>query len=200
MPLNDEALRKVKGNPSAETAPGRRIKLDLTREEYPYDMPRELIEVILAKFPLESWVKVEDESDEVFLTRQGQEFMNFLMEQADSNTYRDRTAEMIELVAKQTGVSFPHRFERYVELAILSLRPRDAWTVTEATTRALKIRSFNCSLQKQLGQRGINDCKNFCLASSAVIAGKIGESLEMRQTNEPEADGFCELTFRKEQR
>ena len=198
MTLNFEALRKVKGNPNVETAPGRRLKLDLSREEYPYDMPKELIGTIMSHFPPESWIKAEEEPDESFLRRMGQEFMEFLMEQADSDAFRDRTAEMIELVAKQTGISFPHRLERYMELGILTLRPRDAWNVAEATTRTLKIRSYNCSLQKLLADKGIQSCRSFCLNCAATAAQKINEKLDLAQTKESKSDGYCELTFRKE--
>lgn len=197
MTLNFEALRKVKGNPSAETAPGRRLKLG-SREEYSYDMPKELIGTILAQFPLDSWVKAMGESDENFLTRRGQEFMQYLINQADSDEFRDRTAEMIEIVAQQTGISFPHRFERYMELGILTLRPRDAWNVAEATTKRLKIRSYNCSLQKILADRGIDSCQSFCLTCAATVAHKISENLDYAQTKESHTDGYCVLTFRRE--
>lgn len=198
MMLNYEALRKVKGNPSAETAPGRRLKLAPEFKEYPYDMPKELIALVMGQFPPERWVKSEGESDEEFLKRMAKAFTEFLMEKADADEYRDRTGEMIELVAKQTGISFPHRFERYLELGVLSLRPRDPWKITQATTKVLKLRSYNCSLAKLLAERGINSCQTFCLVSSAVIADRIGEMLTMEQTAQEGANGYCELTYRHE--
>lgn len=195
--LNNETLRKVKGNPSAEIVPGRRLKLDPAFREFAYDMPKELIAAVLKRFPPEQWIRLEGESADSFLERQGWAFMEYLMAQADSDKFRDRTAEMIEMVAKQTGINFPHRFERYLELGILSLRPRDTWTVTEATTRALKLRSFNCSLAKLLQERGLPNCYVFCLSAATASAGKLGEKLEMKQSAVPEAAGYCELAFRK---
>lgn len=198
MELNYDALRKVKGNPSAETAPGRRLKLDSEFKEYPYDMPKELIGVVMSQFPPELWVKLNGESDEEFSKRMAKAFMKFLMEKADSAEYLDRTGEMINLVAQQTGISFPHRFERYLELGVLSLRPRDPWKIAQATTKVLKLRSYNCSLAKLFAERGISCCQTFCLAMAAVIAEGIGETLAMEQTADTEANGYCELTFRRE--
>jgi len=52
----------------------------------------------------------------------GRELMKLTIELTDGK-YIDRTGEMVERVATQTGISFPHRLERYVELSILSSRP-----------------------------------------------------------------------------
>lgn len=195
--LNYKALRKIKGNPSAETTPGRRLKLGPEFREYAYDMPIELVAAVSGQFPPEQWAKAAGETDEEFLQRQGREFMAYLMEQADLDKFRDRTGEMIDLVAKQTGIGFPHRFERYLELGVLSLRPRDAWSIVEATTRRLRLRSYNCSLSKVLAERGIHDCQAFCLSASATIAAKLGEALEMEQSVRPGDTAYCELSFRR---
>ncbi len=198
MRLDYDVLCKVKGNPSAETATGRRLQLDPELKEYPYDMPKELITAVMKQFPPERWTKLDAESDEQFLQRLANEFMEFLMDKADSDEYRDRTGEMINLVAQQTGISFPHRFERYLELGVLSLRPRDPWKIAQATTKVLKLRSFNCSLAKLFSERGITQCEKFCLAGAGVIAERIGETLIMEQTAQAEPDEYCELTFRRE--
>ncbi|MBC2725256.1 MAG: hypothetical protein HGJ98_02015 [Desulfosporosinus sp.] len=107
----------------------------------------------------------------------------------------DRTGEMIEQVAQQTGIRFPHVLERYIELGILSLRPRDAWTVTEATTKALKVRSFNCSLSKFLADQGIEDCQVFCLAANEVAAQKAGTKVNITYSKDATGSGLCELAF-----
>ena len=140
MALNYKDLRKVKGNPCAEVAPGRRLKLNPS-QDHQYDMPKELIDIVTKKFPLKSLLNSETGETEESLKEKGQTFMRWLITQADSDSFRDRTTEMIDLVAKQTGIRFPHSFERYVELGILTLRPRDAWTITEATTKKLTVRS-----------------------------------------------------------
>lgn len=194
MALDYNDLRQVKGNPSAEVVPGRRLKIN-PGQDYPYDMPKELIHVVAEKFPVESMVNPESGDIEEFLTKLGQDFMRFLISQADSDAYRDRTAEMIELAAQQTGIRFPHCFERYVELGILTLRPQDTWTVTEATTRKLTVRSYNCTLHQLFAGKGITNCHPFCLAACQVAALKSGVNLQMARTKNFAADGFCQLDF-----
>lgn len=192
MFLDYSDLRKVKGNPSAEVAPGRRLKLNPT-QDYAYDMPTELIAVIKEKYPLNSLI--ESTEDDAMLAEQGQSFMSYLIGQADSDAFRDRTAEMIEAVAQQTGIRFPHSFERYVELGILALRPKDAWAITEATTKTLKVRSYNCSLGKGLAEKRISNCETFCLAACQTAADKVGVNLYMAKSKDSAVYGMCELTF-----
>ncbi|MDQ7096416.1 hypothetical protein REC12_22735 [Desulfosporosinus sp. PR] len=192
MALDFKALQKIKGNPSTEVAPNRRLKIN-PGQDYRYDMPRELIDKVNKEFPLGNLFSQESEVSDEELARQGEKFMKVLIQEADSEACRDRTAAMIEQVAKQTGVHFPHVFERYIELGILSLRPRDAWTVTQATTKTLKVRSFNCGLGKQFTERGIKSCEAFCLAASRAAAAKIGLNLDM--TCRKDDNGACELVF-----
>jgi hypothetical protein len=192
MTLDFKALQKVKGNPSNEVAPNRRLKIN-PGQDYAYDMPKELIYKINAECSAESLLNQDGVFNEEVLSKNGKRFMNILIKEADSEAYRDRTAEMIEQVAKHTGIRFPHLFERYIELGILTLRPRDAWTVTEATTRTLKVRSYNCGLSKQFAEKGINQCEAFCLAASQAAAEKIGMNLVMACSKD--SNGSCELTF-----
>jgi hypothetical protein len=195
MALDFKVMQKVKGNPSAEVAPERRLKIN-PGQDYVYDLPKELIYAVNEEFSVEDLFNLEGDVSEDFLTEQGKAFMNLLIKKADSETYRDRTADMIERVAQQTGIRFPHVFERYVELGILALRPRDAWTVTEATTRALIVRSFNCSLGKMSVEKGINNCDKFCLSANQVAAEKAGIRLHMT-CKKADGSGLCELVFQK---
>ncbi|AFM40100.1 hypothetical protein Desaci_1061 [Desulfosporosinus acidiphilus SJ4] len=193
MALDFKVLQKVKGNPSFEVAPNRRLKIN-PGQDYVYDMPKELIYKVNSEFPAESLLKQLSGASEDFLAEQGTKFMTILIREADSDTYKDRTAEMIEKVAQQTGIRFPHVFERYIELGILTLRPRDAWTVTEATTRTLKVRSYNCSLSKRFAEKGINNCEIFCLAAAKTAAKKVEMTLEI--TCGKDGNGACELAYR----
>jgi hypothetical protein len=194
MSLDFKVMQKVKGNPSTEVAPNRRLKIN-PGQDYVYDLPKELIFAINKEFTIDNLINSEGKSSAEFLAEQGKAFMKRLIQEADSEVYRDRTADMIEEVARQTGIWFPHVFERYVELAILTLRPRDAWTVTEATTRVLKVRSFNCSLNKLLAEKGINNCQDFCLAVCEGAAEKTGVKLQMSCNKTTEGNGLCELAF-----
>ena len=195
MALDFKVLQKVKGNPSTEVAAERRLKIN-PGQDYAYDLPKELIYAVNKEFPIEGLFNPDGETSEDFLTKQGKAFMSLLIREADSDAYRDRTADMIERVAQQTGIRFPHVFERYVELGILTLRPRDAWTVTEATTKALKVRSFNCSLGKMFAEKGINNCQTFCTAANQAAAEKAGVNLQMTYSKDADGSGLCELAFR----
>lgn len=195
MTLDFKVLQKVKGNPSAEVAPGRRLKIN-PDEDYEYDLPKELIYAVMKEFPIERLFSAEVEMNDDFLAEQGRAFMNLLIREADSDAYRDRTGEMIEKVAQQTGIRFPHVFERYVELGILALRPRDAWNVTEATTRALKVRNYNCSVGRMFTEKGLSNCHVFCLAANGVAAEKAGTPLNMTCSKAPDNSGLCEFEFR----
>lgn len=195
MALDFKVLHKVKGNPSAEVAPGRRLKIN-PGQDYVYDLPKELILAMNEEFPAESLFSAANLGEE-FLVNQGREFMSLLISKADGDAYRDRTAEMIERVAQQTGIRFPHVFERYIELAILALRPRDAWTISEATTRTLKVRSFNCSLGRKFGEKGVGSCQVFCRAAYQGAAEKAGTPVQISCTCDLDNSGLCEFTFQK---
>lgn len=198
MTLDFKVLQKVKGNPSTEVAPGRRLK-SVPNQDYEYDLPKELIYKVQQEFPMERLVNHAGDTSESYLANQGKTFMNLIIREADSKEFLDRTGEMIEHVAQQTGIRFPHVLERYIELSILALRPRDAWTVTEATTKALKVRSFNCSLGKLLADQGINDCQVFCIAANEVAAEKAGTKVTMTHSKDASGSGLCELAFRLQQ-
>lgn len=195
MALDFKVLQKVKGNPSTEVAPGRRLKSN-PDGDYAYDLPKELIYAVMKEFSIESLLRPEVEINDNYLAEQGRSFMNLLIREADSDAYRDRTGEMIEKVAQQTGICFPHVFERYVELGILAIRPRDAWNVTEATTRALKVRSYNCSLGKMFAEKGLSNCHVFCLAAHGVAAEKVGTTLNKTCSKAADNSGVCEFEFR----
>ena len=111
----------------------------------------------------------------------------------------DRTGEMIEIVAKQTGVQFPHRIGRYVELSVLSLRPEDKSNITVSTTLEIRIQEYSCTMNKALAEAGINVKDLPCAASciSGFIEAARTTSIKMRVEHSaklPDA-GYCEFTF-----
>ncbi len=92
------------------------------------DMPSQMAEEVSSSFSFQQLAedlrdKAEDDARPVY-SKFGQSVMKKVIELAKGE-HKDRTGEMIELVAKQTGVSFPHRVQRYVELSVLALRPQD---------------------------------------------------------------------------
>jgi hypothetical protein len=142
--------------------------------------------------------KAPGEAAEEF-RRLGRAVMASTIELADGK-YLDRTGEMIEKVAEQTGIHFPHRLQRYVELSIIGPRPLDRWNVTVSTIRELRMQVSNCSLLKALQDAGVptegTRCREFCLASFRVAAEKCGLHVQTLLEKSLAEDGVCEFCFR----
>jgi hypothetical protein len=195
-----EASKKKLG-PSDEVAPDRRMKLEdgVVRE---FDMPKEMADEVSSSFSFQELAeklrdKPEDEARKAY-NEFGASVMKKVIELADGK-YLDRTGEMIDIVAKQTGVHFPHRIGRYVELSVLSLRPEDKSNVTTSTTQEMRIQEYSCVMNKALAEAGI-DVKDLPCAASCIsgfITAARASSIKMRVEHSaklPEA-GYCEFTF-----
>ena len=133
------------------------------------------------------------------LRRLGREVMASTIELADGK-YLDRTGEMVERVAEQTGIRFPHRLQRYVELSIIGPRPLDRWNVAVSTLAELRMRVFSCSLLKALQDAGVpmegTPCREFSLASFRMAADKCGLEVQVVLEKSLAEDGVCEFCFR----
>ena len=133
------------------------------------------------------------------LRRLGREVMASTIELVDGK-YLDRTGEVVENVAQQTGIHFPHRLQRYVELFIVGPRPLDRWNVAVSTLDELRMQVFSCSLAKALQEAGVSTegtpCREFCLASFQVAADKCGLKLKTALEKSLAADNVCEFCFR----
>ncbi len=164
----------------------------------PFDADRGLVEEVSAKFDIKGLaesLKGKDEKEaRKALEELGKEVMKLTMELADTK-YLDRTGEMVERVAKQTGISFPHRLESYVELSLLGLRPTDRWNIAKATTKELVLQVSACSMQKALGEAGVEGlpCKGFCFASFETAAEKTGDGIKIEMPKALPQDGVCEF-------
>jgi len=166
----------------------------------PFDADRRLVDEVTAQFNIEALVeslqgKDAKEAREV-LQAFGKSLMKLTIELADGK-YMDGTGKMVERVAKQTGISFPHRFERYVELSILASRPTDRWNITKATTKELVLQVSSCTLRKLMDEAGLKDlpCEAMCLASFEAAAAKTGDKLNMEMKKTLTRDGMCEFLF-----
>jgi hypothetical protein len=141
--------------------------------------------------------KNEKEAEDA-LAAFGRKIMEMTIGLADGR-YLDRTGEMIEKVAQQTGISFPHRFERYVELSIIGSRPLDRWNITKATTKELRLQLLACAVQRELKEAGIEfqgmPCKALCMASFRAAANKTGDNLRMELEKTLPQDNVCEFAF-----
>ncbi len=101
----------------------------------------------------------------------GQGAMKLTIELADGK-YQDRTGEMIERVYLKTGVSFPHRMQRYAELFLIAVRPLDRWNVTCATPEKLVIEVSGCAVFQALKERGL-----FVAAHPEPVEGRAARGL-----------------------
>ena len=175
------------------------MTLDDPGKPLPFDADRRLIDDVTAQCDVKALVEDLKDKDEKgaqqALETFGRRLMELTVELADGK-YIDRTGEMVERVTKQTGISFPHRFERYVELAILASRPTDRWNIAKATTDELVLQVSSCALNKAMAEAGLAaPCESVCLASFEVATTKTGDKLNTKMTKTLPKDGMCEFTF-----
>ena len=183
----------------AKPIEGKLLTLEEPGKALPFDADRGLVEDVMARCDIKALVERLKGKDEKAameaLESFGRELMKLTIEFADGK-YIDRTGEMVERVAAQTGISFPHRLERYVELAILSSRPTDRWNIARATTRELVLQVSSCALNRALAESGLTlPCKAMCLASFEVAATRTDDKLSIEMTRTMTGDGMCEFTF-----
>ena len=182
---------------------GKIIKEKLMTLEEPgkallFDADKGLVEEITQKFDIGTVANSLQGKDEkevyTALEELGRNLMNLTTELADGK-YLDRTGEMIEKVYKQTGISFPHRLGRYVELSIFGLRPTDRWNISKATPRELVLQVTACSVYKALGEAGIKGfpCKGFCFASFETAAAKTGDRILIEMPKTMPQNSTCEF-------
>lgn len=163
-----------------------------------FDADKGLVEEITGKFNIGTIAgrlqgKGEKEAYEA-LQEFGRDLMKLTIELANGK-YMDRTGEMVEKVYKQTGISFPHRLGRYIELSIFGLRPTDRWNITRATPGELVLQVSGCSMYKALNEAGVKDlpCKGFCLSSFETAAEKTGDRINIGMPKAIPQDGMCEF-------
>jgi hypothetical protein len=163
-----------------------------------FDADKGLVDEITGKYDIAAVVNSlqgKDEKDAYKAFEElGRNLMKFTIDLADSK-YQDRTGEMIEKVYKQTGMSFPHRLGRYIELSVFGLRPTDRWNVTRATTKELVLQVSACTVYKALNEAGIKGlpCKGFCFASFEAAAEKTGDRINIEMPKILPQNSMCEF-------
>ena len=178
---------------------GRPIKEKLLTLEEPgkpllFDADRRLVDEVLAQCDVNALVgslkgKEEKEAEQA-LKDFGRKVMELTIELADSK-YMDRSGEMIEKVAKQTGISFPHRFE-----GTLASRPTDRWNIAKATTRELVFQVSSCGVAKAMADAGVSlPCSAMCRGLFEAAMEKTGDKLNVEMNKALAKDGMCEFTF-----
>ena len=167
-----------------------------------FDADRGLVEEVSQRCDIKSFVgglkekgRKEREAD---LRAFGESIIEATIELADGK-YLDRAGEVIEKVAQQTGISFPHRLDRYVELSIIGSRPLDRWNITKATTKELTLEVFSCSVLREMQEAGLEPdgglCHALCLASFQAAARKTGDKVSMSVAKSLPQDGVCQFSF-----
>jgi len=190
MTLGWKYSRPIKDRLLTLEEPGKPLK---------FDAERGLVDEVMAQCDIKALVeslkgKSETEAEQA-LKDFGKRLMELTIDLGDAK-YMDRTGEMLEIVAKQTGISFPHRFERYVELATLASRPTDRWNIAKATIKELVFQVSSCGVAKAMAEAGlVLPCKAMCLASFDAAAAKTGDKLNVEITKTMAKDGMCEFTF-----
>lgn len=164
-----------------------------------FDAARGLADEVLAQYDVKAFVeslKGRDEKEaEQALRDFGRKVMELTIELADGK-YIDRGGEMIEKVAQQTGISFPHRFERYVELATLASRPTDRWNISKATTEELVFQVSSCGVAKATAEAGVSlPCSALCRGLFERAMEQTGDKLSVEMTRTLAKDGMCEFSF-----
>lgn len=164
-----------------------------------FDADRRLIDEVTAQYDLKALVEGlkgrSEEEARAALADFGRRLMELTIELVDGK-YMDRTGEVVEKVAQRTGISFPHRFERYVELAILASRPTDRWNITRATTKELVLQVSGCALSAAMAEAGLSlPCEAMCFGSFEAAAARTGDRLNMERARALPKDGMCEFVF-----
>ena len=182
--------------------PERLLTLEAPGKPLLFDADRGLVTDVSSACDIKAFVqglkgKSEKEAEEA-MAAFGRKVMETTIGLADDK-YLDRTGEMIEKVAQQTGISFPHRFQRYVELSVIGSRPLDRWNIAKATTKEVRLQLFSCAVQRELKEAGIEfkglPCKALCMASFQAAAEKTGDSLKMELEKTLPQDSVCEFAF-----
>jgi len=182
--------------------PERLLQLEKPGESLLFDADRGLVADVSSPCDIKAFVgslkgKTEKEAEDAFASF-GRKVMETTIGLADGK-YMDRTGEMIEKVYQQTGISFPHRFQRYAELAIIGSRPLDRWNITKATTKELRLQVFGCAVQRELKEAGIEyqglPCRALCLAAFQAATEKTGDKLRTELAKNLPQDSVCEFAF-----
>ena len=125
--------------------------------EYDYDLAAGLLEELSVLSWLEG-VKNGIESLGPSLSDKDNFFARYGLKVAErvlaaGKKYMDRTGEVIEEVARKTGISFPSIPQRFIEIWLLGTRPADKWKITENTTKRFNLVVESCSAYDSLKER-----------------------------------------------
>lgn len=169
--------------------------------EYVFDADRRMIDEVAPKNNVAELVKElkdkEKEAARALFSTFGAELMEKVAEACEK--YPDRAWEMIETCAKQTGISFPHVLQAYVEFFTLCSRPIDKWAIVESHTSKMRIQQYTCNYLKAQQDAGLSaeglPCQALCLSAFGYASKMRGIPVVVELTKQLPTDKMCEFTF-----
>ncbi|MHB1126688.1 MAG: hypothetical protein ACYC2T_06970 [Bacillota bacterium] len=177
--------------------------------EYDYDLHEELLNGIAASFDVANAVKeyaarIKGTSIEM-AQKIGEDFFGAygagLIEKSIElgNQYRDRTAELIDEVARKTGVVFPAVPQRHLEAALLATRPTDKWQLNECNQKRIVYTVNQCSVYNAL-KEATGDvaekalpCSSGCLSTLNTLFNKLDLNVKVEMEQKICQDGACKF-------
>lgn len=112
--------------------------------------------------------------------------------------HRDRTAEVMDMVAEKTGVQFPPVVQRYLEIWILCSGLAEKWQIRQSTRAGIVYDIRQCAVRERAGGElpgaGIGDCFCYCTGALEAIAEKLGMDLAVNREDLEEGQGLCRFT------
>lgn len=176
--------------------PERLMTIGDVSEPYEYDISRLYVEEMAKVFnPSAVAEELKKEADKArYLSEAGRSvFAGF---EALEKKYRDRTAEVMDEVAKRTGIYFPHVFQRYIEIFYIGTMPRNKYEIRVSTIKELKMLVHACTFKETLNAAGIDGgiCKEFCMSAIDAVRNKLSLNVRIEIKGEPSTPS-CELQF-----
>lgn len=169
--------------------------------EYAFDADREMIDEVSSKSNISELTQKlkgkEKKAALALFSTFGTELMKRVAEVGEG--HKDRAWEMIEICAKQTGISFPHVLQVYVELFTLCSRPIDKWAIAESHPKTMRIQQYTCSYLKAQQDAGLMTdglpCRALCLSAFEYASKLHSIPVNVALTKELPTDSMCEFTF-----
>lgn len=118
--------------------------------------------------------------------------------------YRDRTAEMIEMVAERTGMTFPPVIQRYLEIWLLCTGLSEKWQIRQANPAGIVYEVRQCTLKERAGidlpESGDPACAGYCLGALEAMSGKLEIGLAVKREGLEHAQGLCRFVIAPEKK
>jgi hypothetical protein len=178
------------------------MKLESPGKPYQFDLDYNIVFDIAQHHAIEPFISglsgKSTEEIQTALSNFGGDLMRLTIKLADTK-YLDRAGVMLERVAKQTGVSFPHRLQRYIEMYILGSRPDDKWDVVNSTPEEIIFQVYSCAFAQEMEKQNLSPqkyaCQTICAASFQAAIEKTGDPIQFVFRKSLANDSMCEFSF-----